>query len=184
MAVAFSLNFITANYLKHGSPLSLLLTNLIKASLGNMAIVNLPPPQKYGCLLPALLREAKWLVSPKVDVSWILMSCVWVYITSAPYHFAQRAGCFRIVLLIELEDLACYKSKIGGICFENSRRQDAMIVIGWMYFVWRSNQCWTGLRFYSAAVLYLPLVRDDPGQAIDRRQGVIHTNGNKPKGWT
>ena len=54
---------------------------------------------------------------------------VWVYITSAPYHFAQRAGCFRIVLLIELENFACYKSKIGGICFENSRRQDAMIVI-------------------------------------------------------
>jgi hypothetical protein len=28
--VAFSLNLITANYLKHGSPLALLLTNLIK----------------------------------------------------------------------------------------------------------------------------------------------------------
>ena len=30
VAVAFSLNLITANYLKHGSPLALLLTNLIK----------------------------------------------------------------------------------------------------------------------------------------------------------
>ena len=184
MAVAFSLNFITANYLKHGSPLSLLLTNLIKASLGNMAIVNLPPPQKYGCLLPALLREAKWLVSPKVDVSWILMSCVWVYITSAPYHFAQRAGCFRIVLLIELEDLACYKSKIGGICFENSRRQDAMIVIaGCTLFgdpISVEQGCgFTAQLFFIFLWSVMTLVKRLTGG-----QGVIHTNGNKPKGWT
>eukprot|EP00435_Cladocopium_sp_Y103_P008938 s633_g2.t1 len=33
VAVAFSLNLITANYLKHGSPLALLLTNLIKDAI-------------------------------------------------------------------------------------------------------------------------------------------------------
>ena len=51
--------------------------------------------------------------------------------TSLPHHITLRNEPvdFRIVLLIELENLACYKSKIGGICFENSRRQDAMIVI-------------------------------------------------------
>lgn len=58
VAVAFSLNFITANYLKHGSPLSLLLTNLIKDAMIVIAGCTLfgdPISVEQGCGFTAQL---------------------------------------------------------------------------------------------------------------------------------
>ena len=72
VAVAFSLNLITANYLKHGSPLSLLLTNLIKVRWSFLYWMSNLSNQKmwsHFCWIGFLLPST-WLV-PKIGGSYV-----------------------------------------------------------------------------------------------------------------
>ena len=101
---------------------------------------------------PDQSHQGLFWVASQVNVSWILMSCVSLHQFRTPHYWTQLVGCLQIA------EIFVFVSKISSPGCNDCHR--------WMYFVWRSNQCWTGLRFYGAAVLYLPLVRHDPGQAI------------------